>query len=142
MASIVEIRDLNTDQVEELLENAREEMFNLRFQRAIGQLEDYRRIRQVRRDIARLQEVLHKRDMAIEKAVADEKVAQALANQEWSVTAYFDYEESAWLVEFFDDNGDTLVEAKVDLNKKQPQGRRDRDTKKPVQNVLSVEVVG
>ncbi len=140
MASIVEIREMSVEQIEELLEDAREEMFNLRFRRAIGQLEDYRRIRQVRRDIARLQEVLHKRETAIAKAAGHPEIAPALANQQWAASAYFDYEESAWLVEFTDEDGDTLAEAKVDLNKKQLRGRRARSQKKPVQHVLSVEV--
>lgn len=142
MTNILEIREMNVEQIEELLENAREEMFNLRFQRAIGQLEDYRRIRQVRRDIARLQEVLHKRELAVERAAGDEAVAKALAGQDWTASAFFDYEESAWLVEFMDDNGGTLVEAKVDLNKKQLRGKRERLTKKPVQHVLNVDVTG
>jgi|GEM_PF-458913 large subunit ribosomal protein L29 len=142
MASIVEIREMSEEQIEELLEDAREEMFNLRFQRAIGQLEDYRRIRQVRRDIARYQEVLHKRESAIDNAAGHPEIAAALANQVWSAAAYFDYEESAWLVKFTDDGGDTLAAAKVDLNKKKLRGRRDRNQKKPVQHVLSVEIAG
>ncbi len=40
MASIVELRDLSDEKLEEKLENAREEMFNLRFQHASARLDD------------------------------------------------------------------------------------------------------
>jgi large subunit ribosomal protein L29 len=49
-----DIRQLTDDQVAEELTKARKEQFNLRFQRATGQLQNTARVRQVRRDIARL----------------------------------------------------------------------------------------
>ena len=51
MASIVELRDTSEDELEEMLENAREELFNLRFQHASARLEDFSRLRKVRREI-------------------------------------------------------------------------------------------
>ena len=51
---IDEVRGLTPDQLAESLINLKKEQFNLRFQRATGQLENTARVRQVRRDIARL----------------------------------------------------------------------------------------
>jgi large subunit ribosomal protein L29 len=49
-----DIRQMTPDQLNEELMKLRKERFNLRFQRATGQLENTARVRQVRRDIARL----------------------------------------------------------------------------------------
>lgn len=60
----MKVEDLRQKSVDELnLEvlDLRKEAFNLRFQRASGQLENTSRVRQVRRDIARIKTVLHER---------------------------------------------------------------------------------
>ncbi len=49
----------------EELRKAKEELFNLRFQSATGQLESHGRIRAVKRDIARLYTVIHERELGI-----------------------------------------------------------------------------
>ena len=49
-----DIRLMSSDQVADEVERLKKEQFNLRFQRASGQLENTARVRQVRRDIARL----------------------------------------------------------------------------------------
>ena len=49
-----DIRGLTADQIADELVKARKEQFNLRFQRATDQLQNTARVRQVRRDIARL----------------------------------------------------------------------------------------
>ncbi len=49
-----DIRLMTDDQVKDEIDRLRKEAFNLRFQRATGQLENTARVRQVRRDIARL----------------------------------------------------------------------------------------
>ena len=49
-----DIRQMTDDQIRDETERLRKEQFNLRFQRATGQLENTARVRQVRRDIARL----------------------------------------------------------------------------------------
>ncbi len=64
MMLVQEIRNTGTADVRKKLEDAREEYFNLRFQRASGQLEDYAQIRAVRRDIARLLTILREREIA------------------------------------------------------------------------------
>ena len=126
MANIVELRDVSDDQIEELLENAREEIFNLRFQHASARLEDVMRVRHVRREVAQLETVLRMRQLAIEEAAQDPKVVEAIDGKEWSAEAYFDYEESRWLVSFVDEDDDELAETRVDLNKKKIRGRRAR----------------
>ena len=52
-----EARLLTEDQIADDLAKLKKEQFNLRFQRATGQLENTARVRQVRRDIARLETI-------------------------------------------------------------------------------------
>jgi large subunit ribosomal protein L29 len=52
-----DIRAMSSDQVSDEIARLKKEQFNLRFQRASGQLENTARVRQVRRDIARLSTV-------------------------------------------------------------------------------------
>ncbi len=54
-----ELREKTPDQLKEQLESLKKEAFNLRFQQATGQLENTARMRQVRRDIARVKTVLN-----------------------------------------------------------------------------------
>jgi large subunit ribosomal protein L29 len=54
MTDMTEFRDLTLDQLEEQIAKLKKEQFNLRFQRASGQLENTARVREVRRDIARV----------------------------------------------------------------------------------------
>ena len=126
MASIVELREKNDDELEEMLENSREEMFNLRFQLASARLEDVSRVRFVRREIAQLETVLRMRELAIDKALALDGVNKALDGIDWQASAHFVYENSSWLVEFLDDNEDEVHSVSVDLNKKRTKGRRSR----------------
>lgn len=58
---IVDVRGKTVDQLKDELANLRKEQFNLRFQRASGQLENVARIRVVRRDIAKIMTVLAER---------------------------------------------------------------------------------
>lgn len=142
MANIVELRGMNDDKLEEMLENAREEMFNLRFQQASARLEDYSRIRHVRREIAQLETVMNMRRMAIETAVSEsEELANFLSDKIWTANARYVYEDAAWQVEFFDEESDQLATATVNLNKKQPKGRRDRQKPRP-KLVQSYEIAG
>jgi len=53
-----ELRGKTSDQLKEQLLDLKKEQFNLRFQRATGQLENTARVREVRRDIARIKTVL------------------------------------------------------------------------------------
>ncbi|MEO0637221.1 MAG: 50S ribosomal protein L29 [Pseudomonadota bacterium] len=52
-----EVRAMSLDELTTKLTDLKKEQFNLRFQRATGQLENTARVRQVRRDIARIQTI-------------------------------------------------------------------------------------
>ena len=57
MTAVQKFRDLSVDQLDDELVKLKKEQFNLRFQRASGQLENTARVRVVRRDIARIMTV-------------------------------------------------------------------------------------
>jgi large subunit ribosomal protein L29 len=59
-----DVRAKSEDELKEQLVNLRKEAFNLRFQAASGQMENTARVRQVRRDIARIKTVLGERQGA------------------------------------------------------------------------------
>jgi large subunit ribosomal protein L29 len=59
-----DLRGRTADQLQEQLTQLRKERFNLRFQKATGQLENVGRVRQVRRDIARVLTVLAEQERA------------------------------------------------------------------------------
>jgi large subunit ribosomal protein L29 len=63
--SAVELRTMSDDDLARQLREAKEELFNLRFQAATGQLESHGRLRAVRRDIARIYTVLRERELGI-----------------------------------------------------------------------------
>jgi large subunit ribosomal protein L29 len=108
------------------LENAREEMFNLRFQNAAARLEDVSRIKTVRREIAQYETVLRMRQLAIQEAARSPEVREAIDGKAWSAEARFSYEASRWIVSFFDEDGDDLAEGHVNLNRKRTRSRRER----------------
>jgi len=56
-----ELRELSIDELAQKERDLKEEFFNLRFQRATGQLENLMRLTQVKRDIARVKTVLRER---------------------------------------------------------------------------------
>jgi large subunit ribosomal protein L29 len=60
-----EIRNLTTAEVEQKTKTLKEELFNLRFQLATGQLDNPARIREVRKGIARAKTVLRERELGI-----------------------------------------------------------------------------
>ncbi|MCB9420793.1 MAG: 50S ribosomal protein L29 [Ardenticatenaceae bacterium] len=147
MANIVELRGMNGDKLEEMLENAREEMFNLRFRNASSQLEDYSRLKMVRREIAQLKTVLNMRQLAIDAAAAQPEIASVLVGKVWQATSRFIYNEGdkdvwAWKVEFVDGDGKDLASAMVDLNKKRPSQRKAYRQKDQPQLVTSYEIAG
>jgi large subunit ribosomal protein L29 len=53
-----DIRTMTVDQIDDEVMKLKKEQFNLRFQRATGQLENTARVREVRRDIARLKTIV------------------------------------------------------------------------------------
>ncbi|MFA5536602.1 MAG: 50S ribosomal protein L29 [Bacillota bacterium] len=58
-----EIRDLTTNELERKVADLKQELFNLRFQLATGQLDNPMRIRDVRKNIARTKTVLREREL-------------------------------------------------------------------------------
>jgi len=54
---VEDIRAMSPDQMEDAILNLKKERFNLRFQRATGQLENTTRMREARRDIARIKTI-------------------------------------------------------------------------------------
>lgn len=56
------LHDLSSDELRKNLNDARQELMNLRFQQATGELTDYTRVRHTRRQIARLLTLLHERE--------------------------------------------------------------------------------
>jgi len=59
-----DVRAKTADELNDQLLALKKEQFNLRFQRASGQLENTARVREVRRDIARIKTILGQRDSA------------------------------------------------------------------------------
>jgi large subunit ribosomal protein L29 len=72
MARIRELRDLGEQDLLERLESSKEELFNLRFQLATGQLDNPMRIKQVRHDVAQILTVLRERELDREREQAVE----------------------------------------------------------------------
>ena len=62
MMKASEIRAMSVDQIREALNNARENLFNLQFQWATSQVRDHNLLPAARRDIARLETILHERE--------------------------------------------------------------------------------
>ena len=58
-----EIRDLPADELLQRLADTKEELFNLRFQNATGQLDNYSRLGELKRDVARIRTVLRQREL-------------------------------------------------------------------------------
>ena len=67
-----ELRELNDTELEHRLGEAKEELFNLRFQNATGQLDNIARIPQVKRDVARIETLLREREIAAAEQLAEE----------------------------------------------------------------------
>lgn len=61
-----EIHSLSTNEIEARLADVEEEFFNLRVQYTIGQLENFNRLTELKRDIARLRTILRERELAAE----------------------------------------------------------------------------
>nr|WP_310965072.1 50S ribosomal protein L29 [Nocardioides marmorisolisilvae] len=67
-SNTTEMDELNNVDLETKLREAKEELFNLRFQAATGQLESHGRLRSVKKDIARIYTVVRERELGIRTA--------------------------------------------------------------------------
>jgi large subunit ribosomal protein L29 len=74
---VSELREMDDDELATRLVEARQELFNLRFQHVTGQLDNYARLGQVRKEIARLETILRENEIAAAEA------AEAEADAEW-----------------------------------------------------------
>jgi large subunit ribosomal protein L29 len=69
--STAELRELHDDELLTRLRESKEELFNLRFQMATGQLDNNRRLRTVRHEIARVYTILHERELGLSVAPSE-----------------------------------------------------------------------
>ena len=77
-----EVRELGNEELTARLDETREELFNLRFQQATGQLENYGRLGQVRRDIARILSTQRERELGISVEPALEELERSRSRRE------------------------------------------------------------
>ena len=77
-----ELRELEEDQLEDRMRQARRELYELRFKHAVGQLENSSQISKVRHDIARIMTVLSERELGIVTHVPHESTATAVATMD------------------------------------------------------------
>lgn len=75
-----ELRNMNEEELVAKLREAKEELFNLRFQGATGQLESHGRLRAVRRDIARIYTIMRERELGITPVL--ESISETAADEE------------------------------------------------------------
>jgi len=68
LTSATELRGLEDDELITKLKESKEELFNLRFQSATGQLDNNKRLRTVRHDIARIYTVMRERELGLTSA--------------------------------------------------------------------------
>ena len=68
-----ELRELTDEELTERLRESKEELFNLRFQMATGQLNNNRRLRTVRQEIARVYTVLRERELGLASGPSGEE---------------------------------------------------------------------
>ena len=72
-----QVHDLADDQLVEFIGNARQEIFNLRFQHATGQLENTARMKTAKRDLARGLTVAHQRGIDVDVELRRQEKANA-----------------------------------------------------------------
>ena len=63
-----DLRDMDEDELSTRLAEAKQELFNLRFQHVTGQLDNYARLGQVRRSVARINTILREREIEAAEA--------------------------------------------------------------------------
>jgi large subunit ribosomal protein L29 len=79
MVTAAEVAEYDTEELERQLGDTRRELFNLRFQLATGQLDNFSRINHVRKDIARMLTELRNREIAEAEGLALEELPAHLA---------------------------------------------------------------
>ena len=85
MATAYDLDDMTNGDLETKLREAKEELFNLRFQAATGQLESHGRLRHVKHDIARIYTIMRERELGITRSddeTTDETTSNTTSNDE------------------------------------------------------------
>ena len=78
----VEVHDLDDPHLVDFIARSRQELFHLRFQHATGQLENYSRLGQLRRDVARLSSIQRERELGIGHEPEPEEVERSRRRHE------------------------------------------------------------
>ncbi len=68
MVKAREIREMSDDELKKSLDDSKDELFKLKFQLATGQLDNPMRIKEVKRDIARVRTIMRQRELGIVQA--------------------------------------------------------------------------
>ena len=68
----LELRELDASELAEKLDEAKEELFNLRFQMATNQLDNTSRLRELRREVARINTVIREQEIAAWKRLRED----------------------------------------------------------------------
>jgi large subunit ribosomal protein L29 len=82
VANAADLRELADEALLEQLNSAKEELFNLRFQLATGQLDNPTRLKTVRHDVARILTVLRERELEEPSAIPEERGAAAAPEED------------------------------------------------------------
>ena len=72
-----ELRELTDDELTDKLRESKEELFNLRFQVATGQLDNHKRLKAVRSDIARIYTILRERELGLAAAPSETATSES-----------------------------------------------------------------
>ncbi|HLI02296.1 MAG TPA: 50S ribosomal protein L29 [Acidimicrobiales bacterium] len=80
MTKAKELRDLNDDELDAQLAESKDELFKLRFQLATGKQDNSARLRQVRREIARISTILREREIEAAEQLEAAQLAATEAN--------------------------------------------------------------
>lgn len=64
MVKAAELKDMTADELQKTLAETKEELFNLRFQNATGQLDNYKRLGELRKDVARIKTIMRQNELA------------------------------------------------------------------------------
>ncbi|MBV8161678.1 MAG: 50S ribosomal protein L29 [Acidimicrobiia bacterium] len=76
MTRPAELRDMDDEELLNRLAESKQELFNLRFQHVTGQLDNYARLPQLKKDVARINTILREREIAAAEAIeANEAIA-------------------------------------------------------------------
>lgn len=62
-----EMREMSNSDLEKLINDTKQELFNLRFQKSVGKLTNTARVRTLKKDIARAKTLIHERTLAAEE---------------------------------------------------------------------------